>query len=548
MKPLLQRTAVGHVTEILPPIVREVLSSPGQPMDLATRAFMEPRFGHDFGQVRVHAEAKAAKSAQAIGALAYTVGHDVVFSSGRYAPMSDIGRGLMAHELVHVIQQEKAHSIGNINRNPAAEIEARTISDHINNDKGRITVQGWSSLPVLQAEDDPEASTGVTTPPTAATSMVVKSKPLGLSSSAGKRRFWTLLSMRSAVRNASGATKAIWEKRWTQQLERYALSSRRAAIEMHIDEQLSTLSRGDVGLLESYAKHGRAGKALPGFDAGHISGEMMGSSGVVTLPTHGINDILNLKCESSDMNRFRGGKIEGPLTRRYKMLTRAGLSPKEARTKSIQEVTGKAEESELKTPKSTPKPPDLSKINIQKKATAKFQNIEQIHVKSRVPRPELEEPVKVPPDRGTFGRIFKSGAAWQIAVDAAKLIISSLNNLANRHRIERDLNEIKSVIDVTLERFKYNGVAIAILFTQDDERLHAPENRGSLPTFYNHLSYHMGRTPEEAENRFWISRRGLRYALENEYEIIHFVWIPPLMSKEKSITWMRMQRYGKTRY
>jgi GH24 family phage-related lysozyme (muramidase) len=89
----------------VPPIVYEVLRSPGQPLDPATRAFMEPRFGHDFSQVRVHADAKAAESARAVNALAYTLGRDVVFGNEQYSPGTSEGRRLLAHELVHVVQQ-----------------------------------------------------------------------------------------------------------------------------------------------------------------------------------------------------------------------------------------------------------------------------------------------------------------------------------------------------------------------------------------------------------------------------------------------------------
>jgi hypothetical protein len=64
----------------------------------ATRALMEPRFGHDFSRVRVHTDGRAAESARAVNALAYTVGTDVVFDSGR-------GQRLLAHELGHVVQQ-----------------------------------------------------------------------------------------------------------------------------------------------------------------------------------------------------------------------------------------------------------------------------------------------------------------------------------------------------------------------------------------------------------------------------------------------------------
>lgn len=66
---------------------------------------MEPRFGHDFSEVRVHADARAAESARAVNALAYTVGRDVVFDTDRYAPATAGGRMLLAHELTHVVQQ-----------------------------------------------------------------------------------------------------------------------------------------------------------------------------------------------------------------------------------------------------------------------------------------------------------------------------------------------------------------------------------------------------------------------------------------------------------
>ena len=88
----------------------EVLRSPGRPLDPATRAFMEPRFGHDFSRVRVHTDAQAAESARSADALAYTVGQNVVFSAGRYSPRSIAGRALLAHELAHTIQQNTAAS------------------------------------------------------------------------------------------------------------------------------------------------------------------------------------------------------------------------------------------------------------------------------------------------------------------------------------------------------------------------------------------------------------------------------------------------------
>lgn len=102
----LQRAAVdSEPVRAVPGIVHDVLRSPGQLLDVNTRSFMEPFFGHDFSRVRIHADARAAESARAVNALAFTAGRDVVFGAGQYAPATPPGRKLLAHELVHVVQQ-----------------------------------------------------------------------------------------------------------------------------------------------------------------------------------------------------------------------------------------------------------------------------------------------------------------------------------------------------------------------------------------------------------------------------------------------------------
>ncbi len=93
-----------------PAIVHEVLRSPGLPLDPATRAFMEPRFGHDFSQVRIHSENDSAQSAESIDARAYTAGTHIAFGLGEYAPGTADGRRLLAHELTHVLQQTRMPS------------------------------------------------------------------------------------------------------------------------------------------------------------------------------------------------------------------------------------------------------------------------------------------------------------------------------------------------------------------------------------------------------------------------------------------------------
>ena len=112
----LQRRSVNSQSEDseVPPIVDQVLRSSGQPLDITTRLFMESRFGYDFSQVHIHANAQAAKSARAVDALAYTVGNDVVFADSQYATSTSVGHRLLAHELTHVIQQSGVSSGGQL--------------------------------------------------------------------------------------------------------------------------------------------------------------------------------------------------------------------------------------------------------------------------------------------------------------------------------------------------------------------------------------------------------------------------------------------------
>src|SRR2546423_13678847 len=88
-----------------PASVDRALASPGRPLEPALRQDMEQRFGYDFSRVRVHSGAAAEQSAQDVNAHAYTVGHNMVFGAGRFAPGTHEGRRLMAHELTHVVQQ-----------------------------------------------------------------------------------------------------------------------------------------------------------------------------------------------------------------------------------------------------------------------------------------------------------------------------------------------------------------------------------------------------------------------------------------------------------
>ncbi|HEV7661599.1 MAG TPA: DUF4157 domain-containing protein [Allosphingosinicella sp.] len=126
----------GKADAAVPTAVRQVLSAPGRPLDPGTRGFMEPRFGQDFSGVRVHDGATAASAARSIRAQAFTAGRDIVFDRGRYAPGTDAGRHLLAHELTHVVQQRFASAADPATRlgvgdDPALEREADQVAARV---------------------------------------------------------------------------------------------------------------------------------------------------------------------------------------------------------------------------------------------------------------------------------------------------------------------------------------------------------------------------------------------------------------------------------
>jgi hypothetical protein len=122
-KPAGPQTAAGEA----PASVHNVLRSPGRPLDSASQAFFTLRFGHDFSKVRIHDDAQGAASARSIGAIAYTVNHNIVFGNGQYAPATVEGAKLIAHELTHVVQQRSVRPLdAKVARGP--EISTSPIS------------------------------------------------------------------------------------------------------------------------------------------------------------------------------------------------------------------------------------------------------------------------------------------------------------------------------------------------------------------------------------------------------------------------------------
>jgi hypothetical protein len=100
------------------------LNGGGEPLPARVRAFFEPRFGHDFSQVRIHRGARASETAQALNARAFTLQRHIVLGTGQYEPNTNAGRRLLAHELTHVVQQgADGGGLQQIARQPTEEEE-----------------------------------------------------------------------------------------------------------------------------------------------------------------------------------------------------------------------------------------------------------------------------------------------------------------------------------------------------------------------------------------------------------------------------------------
>jgi outer membrane protein OmpA-like peptidoglycan-associated protein len=133
----------------------------GSPLDHTTRSFMEPRFGHDFGQVRVHDNAAADRAARSVHALAFTAGRDIVFRAGTYLPGSVDGRKLLAHELAHTVQQgHHAPSTKVGQRLPAHEL-THVMHHRGNTDAGVVQRQGTNPPPPNPNPNPPQPAAPV---------------------------------------------------------------------------------------------------------------------------------------------------------------------------------------------------------------------------------------------------------------------------------------------------------------------------------------------------------------------------------------------------
>jgi hypothetical protein len=158
------------VSEQIANEIEDVTASGGKPLDTTTREFMESRFDYDFGKVRIHDDKKSSQSARSLNALAYTVGSDILFSDGQYNPNTSQGKNLLAHELVHVIQQNGlycAKSRINLSEQNISNKETPEISDwysqdgknHVHSTRSILSSSPFPSVATIQRKISDKVST-----------------------------------------------------------------------------------------------------------------------------------------------------------------------------------------------------------------------------------------------------------------------------------------------------------------------------------------------------------------------------------------------------
>ncbi|HYW84179.1 MAG TPA: DUF4157 domain-containing protein, partial [Spirochaetia bacterium] len=208
----------------MPGSVHDALRSPGQPLDETSRAYFEPRFGHDFSRVRVHTGAPAAQSAREVHAHAYTVGEDIVFGADRFAPATHDGRRLMAHELAHVVQQRGSavHSPQTGQQSGTAAALQRDDDEEKQGDQGppKNETPPWRfTTPKDALPGDPVP--GYETPRKSYT-QADRQKMHELAGARGKQSYKNAFEFLGIF---SGALTELWEKELTQAMKDVAEDS-----------------------------------------------------------------------------------------------------------------------------------------------------------------------------------------------------------------------------------------------------------------------------------------------------------------------------------
>ena len=198
----------------------------GRPLGLAARRYFEPRFGHDFSQVRIYSDGRAARSASTLGARAYTVGEAIVFNDGEYALERPSGQHLLAHELAHVVQQRRGGARAPVAGDPGLEAAAQSAADEVV--RGRsVAVTGAAAIGIARQPQARGAEGAATEQPVGDAvrpSVEALLKAFAAASGSEKNRIG-MQAVREVIRAYSLSTMGLAEMHFEPDLKKHAAAT-----------------------------------------------------------------------------------------------------------------------------------------------------------------------------------------------------------------------------------------------------------------------------------------------------------------------------------
>lgn len=285
------------------PEIKQVLQSSGQPLAGAQRQFMESRFGQDFGDVKIHKDATAAASAEALKARAYTIGNDIVFGAGQYTPENITGKQLLAHELTHVVQQSTtpAQASNRVSELPAiTNTREATISRATLTEGGVSAEINYGDLINIPSTDYPStivsrylAYTGITMDP------ALSARVIALTFS---QQEWLLFGLDILSENTTGAPGLSRVQAFERLVERALISTTRG---------LGTASfafEHEVLTVSGWFEQAMANGLLPPSPAQQlVIDPLLNPPPSASAPPGGLLDLATLQAELPVLTRARLG-------------------------------------------------------------------------------------------------------------------------------------------------------------------------------------------------------------------------------------------------
>jgi hypothetical protein len=481
--------------------VLQTKESPGQPLDSATRAFMETRFGHDFSGVRVHTDSKAAESTRAVNALAYTVGMDVMFGEGQHAPDTGVGRRLIAHELTHVVQQSHGGICSDLDLGVQHDKSDEADASKAAQSQILVSVRGKTPVKIARQSMDPRHARGYGGE---------QSMGFGYSQEKG----WILVEGPSGAAGHGVTTKGFDGVAYNINADELHLidnkslkaetASSATAITKNLKKNLDALIQKVAGihdipkksrilqLLKEMRNNIALGKKIPENTKLIVTGE--GGRVKFVSPSLKKQGVEFRKSGMTDLPPAGKGASKPPST---------PAAPKPLPTPTT--APGKKTQ-----PSPTKQPPAGGSEGL--KAEIGTPNMRGLQVSGPSARGEA------------------IGAGINLAFMGANFVLNLINDQIQKRRVNEALNRIEPLLRTQRQQNPELGILLIFYYSQ----YQAPEESLIRPgAVFGHIECYTGNTPDEARVR-WFNTPSIRQGFgQNIKEFTQQVWIPPLVIQRR---------------